>query len=140
MSSTLKNHPIWHNLTQTLRQLDPNQIALQHLQACNAQINGYWDEDEFYEVVTFTQFPSPELISSSLGVTPQNAESAHWLKLNFLLTATNNIDLKLPNSNRKTPLGELVLILDENLEVIDEDWLIDVDSPYVLAQSSTSSV
>ena len=30
-------------------------------------------------------------------------------------------------------VGELSLILDENLEVIDENWLIDVNPPYVLA-------
>lgn len=31
-------------------EIDPTAIATQHLQACNAQINGYWDEDDrFYE-------------------------------------------------------------------------------------------
>jgi hypothetical protein len=124
VSSTLKNHPIWHNLTQTLQQLDADRIAAQHLQACNAQINGYWDEDEFYEVIQFTQLPNPVLIDSSLGVTPGTPESDRWLQLRFRLTLDRPIDLVL---------GELILILDETLEVIDENWLIDVHSPYVLA-------
>ena len=66
MHSTLRNHPIWNELTQTLAQVDPHQIAYQHLQACQAQINGYWDEDNFYEVVAFTQPLEPELISNSI--------------------------------------------------------------------------
>jgi len=30
-------------------------------------------------------------------------------------------------------VGELLLILNDSLEVIDENWLIDVQSPYVAA-------
>jgi hypothetical protein len=101
-----------------------DRIAAQHLQACNVQINGYWDEDEFYEVIRFTQLPNPVLIDSSLGVTSGNPESDRWLQLRFRLTLDRPIN---------PVLGELILILDETLEVIDENWLIDVHSPYVLA-------
>jgi hypothetical protein len=75
VNSTLKNHPIWHNLAQTLGQLNPDQIAIQHLHECNDQINGYWDDDDFYEKVTFTRKIYPKLISSSLGVSPEAQEN-----------------------------------------------------------------
>jgi hypothetical protein len=31
------------------------------------------------------------------------------------------------------PIGELNLILNDSLEIIDENWLIDIHSPYVLS-------
>jgi hypothetical protein len=128
VSSTLKNNPIWHSLAQALQQVEPNQIATQHLQVCNYQINGYWNEDEFYEVVTFNQKLEPELISSSLGISPVSKENAHWLNLKFSLNVNHDL---LPQPEA---LGELTLILDENLKVVDENWLIDLNSPCVLAQ------
>jgi hypothetical protein len=36
-------------------------------------------------------------------------------------------------------IGELSLILDDNLQIIDENWLIDINSPYVLAVRSPIS-
>ena len=134
MTSTLKNHPIWNNLAQTLKQIIPNQIAIQHLQACNAQINGYWDEEDFYEVISFTQIPHPEMISSSLGISPVGTENSHWLQLKFALTINISNGLESLNHETKTTLGELILLLDENLEIIDENWLIDVNSPYIIAR------
>ena len=133
MTSTLKNHPIWQTLSQTLKQLDANQIAVQHLQACNAQINGYWDEDEFYEVISFTQLPQPELTRSSWGILPNSHENIHWLQLKFALIINLASDSESSCSAAQTTIGDLILILDENLEVVDENWLIDVHSPYVLA-------
>lgn len=138
MHSTLRDHPIWNELTQTLSQVDPNEIALQHIQACNAQINGYWHEDQFYELVTFTQFPSPELISSSIGVSSQDQGIAHWLKLSFQLTANPQSNSDSPNFLPNAPLGELILLLDENLDVIDENWLIQINSPYIQAHQPAS--
>jgi hypothetical protein len=32
-------------------------------------------------------------------------------------------------------IGELTLILDPNLKVVDENWLLDVESPFVVARS-----
>jgi hypothetical protein len=34
----------------------------------------------------------------------------------------------------KEILGELFLILGEDLEILDENWLINIHSPYVLAK------
>lgn len=133
MTITLKNHPIWSTLSQTLKQLDPNQIAIQHLQACKTQINGYWDEDEFYEVISFTQLPHPELTSISWGILPNGVENTHWLQLKFSLKLNLPVDSDPSHGGFPPTIGDLILILDENLEVIDENWLINVHSPYVLA-------
>ncbi len=127
MTTTLKAHPVWQTLTEALAQIDPYQVAYQHLQDCQGEIHGYWDEaDQPYETIRFKQLPMPQLISSSLGITPNSTQDAHWLQLKYALT--------LPPS---TAVGELILILDDNLEVIDENWLIDVQSPYVIAISSS---
>jgi hypothetical protein len=123
VTTTLKAHPVWQNLTQALTQIDPDQIASQYLQDCQSQISGYWDEnDQPYETIRFTQPPIPQLISSSLGVTPTEGGKTHWLQLKYTLT--------IPPS---ALVGELLLILDDSLEVVDENWLIDVQSPYVVA-------
>ncbi|MGB8701244.1 MAG: hypothetical protein WCD18_17665 [Thermosynechococcaceae cyanobacterium] len=123
MTTTLKAHPVWQNLTQALAQIDLDQIASQYLQDCQAEIHGYWDEnDQPYETIRFQQYPIPKLISSSLGVTPMQVGKTHWLQLKYALT--------IPPSET---VGELLLVLDDDLEVIDENWIINVQSPYVVA-------
>jgi len=133
MTATLKNHPIWQTLNQTLAQLDPIQIATQHLQACNAQINGYWDEDEFYEVISFTQPPHLELTSIAWELLPNSTENPHWLQLKFEINATQPINFPASHDGTQPRMGDLTLILDENLEVIDENWFVNLQSPYILA-------
>jgi len=134
VTSTLKEHPIWHNVTQTLAQINPNEIANHHLQACQAGINGYWDEnDQFYETIRFTQPPTPELISSSLGLTTQETGNTNWLQLKYSLTIPSSANATALHPSSVTTVGELSLMLDDSLEVIDENWLIDIRSPYVLA-------
>lgn len=131
MTSTLKEHPIWRNVAQTLEQIDLQQIALQHLQACQGEINGYWDEsDQFYEMIRFIQLPTPELISSSIGVA--QVGTSHWLQMKYSLTISF-ADPAIADPASKITLGELSLILDDSLEAIDENWVIDVKSPYILA-------
>ncbi|NJN58418.1 MAG: hypothetical protein HC879_13415 [Leptolyngbyaceae cyanobacterium SL_5_9] len=123
MTTTLKAHPIWQNLSQALAQIDLNQIARQHLQDCKSEIHGYWDEnDQLYETIRFKQTPTPQLISSSIGVTPNQTGNTYWLQLRYAL----NISLSVT-------VGELLLILNDSLEVIDENWFINVQSPYVVA-------
>ncbi len=135
-SETPKDDPIWVDFAQALQQIDPKQIAIQHLQVCNDQINGYWDEDEFYQVITFNRKLQPELLSSALGISPTSQENARWLTLKFALRI--NPDWQglpdLLSDQKQETLGELTLILDENLTIVDENWLIDLNSPYVWAE------
>ena len=124
MTTTLKAHPIWQNVTQTVAAIDPSAIAHHHLQACQLQINGYWDEDDqFHDMIRFTQPIIPELVSSSLGITPDPSGDTPWLKFRYMLIVADST----------TSIGELNLILNDSLEVIDENWLIDLHSPYVLS-------
>jgi hypothetical protein len=67
---------------------------------------------------------TPEVISSSLGVTPNHNGGIPWLNFKYAL--------KIPGS--ENPIGELSLLLNDSLEVIDENWLIDIHSPHVLSQ------
>ncbi len=73
------------------------------------------------------------MISRSLGLTSQEAGNVNWLQLKYSLTIPPSADLSTFYPSSVTTVGELSLILDDNLEVIDENWLIDIHSPYVLA-------
>ena len=121
---TLKAHSVWNNVSQALEQVDPYEIARSHLAACDFEIQGYWDEDDRpYDSVRFTTAPQPELISRSLGMS--SSAASRWLQLKYELT--------IVDSGMKQSIGELLLILNEDLEVVDENWLIDLRSPYVVA-------
>jgi hypothetical protein len=111
-------------MPQTLASIDPLAIATQHIQACNAEINGYWDDtDRFHETICFSQTPTPALINSSFGVTPDHIGGTPWLNLKYSLNINGS----------DNAIGELILILNDNLEIIDENWVIDLHSPHVIA-------
>ena len=76
-----------------------------------------------------------ELVTSSLGITV-GSDNSHWLKFKFLLLADTSADSGKLVSDVEKRIGELVLIFDSNLEFVDENWLIDVKSPFVVAKRS----
>jgi hypothetical protein len=124
MTITLKAHSVWQNVSQALEHIDPDEIARSHLIACDFEIQGYWDEDDRpYESIRFTTAPQPELISRSLGM--NSSAASRWLQLKYELT--------IADSGSKESIGELLLVLNEDLEVVDENWVIDLRSPYVVA-------
>lgn len=123
MATTLKAHSIWRNVAETVASIDPIAIATQHLQNCHDEIQGYWDDaDEFHEMIRFSQTPIPELISSSLGVQSSHDRDIPWLNLRYALKSGGN----------ENAIGELTLILNDNLEIIDENWLLNLNSPHVM--------
>ncbi|PHJ62933.1 hypothetical protein VF14_13250 [Nostoc linckia z18] len=123
----LKNHQVWQDLTERLQNLDANLLVQEHLDQCDYKVCGYWDEqDEYYEKITLPRTLEAELVSSSIGVTHEEC----FLQLKFLLIANAGDNMKTASSNAQK-LGELVLVYDENLEFIDENWLLDVDSPFL---------
>jgi hypothetical protein len=65
----------------------------------------------------------PTLLSSSLGITPDRSGDTPWLKFRYALTV----------SESENSIGELNLSLNDSLEIIDENWLIDIHSPYVIS-------
>lgn len=134
MDLNSKKYPVWQQIAKITAQIDVNAIANQHLEDCNYTVNGYWDESEFYEEITFVGSLSIELISSSLGITVGEPDDSHWIKLKFLLKADTSADSARLISDVEKRIGELILIFDSNLEFIDENWLIDVKSPFVVAK------
>jgi hypothetical protein len=119
----LKNHQVWRHLSEILESLDANALVKKHLELSDYQICGYWDEqDKYYETITLPRILEAELVSSSIGVTYKE----RFLQLRFFLIAS------AVDGTQK--LGELVLIYNENLEFIDENWLLDIDSPMLEIQ------
>ncbi|MDZ8087216.1 MAG: hypothetical protein RMY16_16910 [Nostoc sp. DedQUE12b] len=126
-----KNYQIWQDFTEILQSLDANLLVQEHLEQCDYKVCGYWDEqDEYYEQITLPHTLEAELVSSSIGVTHKE----RFLQLKFLLIADAVDNTKTASSNIQK-LGELVLVYDENLEFIDENWLLDVDSSFLMKLS-----
>ncbi|VXD23633.1 conserved hypothetical protein [Planktothrix serta PCC 8927] len=120
-----KNHPVWQDLTEVLENLNANALVREHLELCDYKISGYWDEqDEFYEEIILPHSLSSELVSSAIGFTGQK----RWLKLKFCLKVNPSFAENSSNHNESKNLGELTLIYDENLQFIDENWQINIDS------------
>ena len=124
----LKNHPVWQDLTEVLENLDAKSLVAEHLELCNYQVCGYRDEqDEFNEEITLPRSLSAELVSSSIGVTGRK----RWIQLKFVLQAARLNPQDLSNSNTIQNLGELTIIYDEDLQFVDENWQINIDSPLI---------
>ena len=133
---TLTNYQIWDELAQLLAPIAQNHLIKKHLESCNYKIRGYWDNNNFYEEIAFVHPICAELIARSIGTNIINNHStSHWIKLKFLLKADLSADENnLVSDDGDDEIGELTLILDANLKVIDENWLIDLESPFVVAK------
>jgi len=119
----LQNHPVWRDLTEILESLDGDALVKEHLEECDYKICGYWDEqDEYYEEVALPKGVVAELVGSSIGVNHQD----RFLKLKFILTASTE-----SQASTFEKVGELLLVYNENLEFIDESWLLEVESSLV---------
>lgn len=120
----LKNHPVWDNLSEVVKGIDANALVLEHLALCDYQISGYWDEsDRFYENIILPRPLSPELISS--GVIFNGDKRRIQLKFT----------LNLETTNPPISIAELMLVYDENLEFVDENWQIDLNSEFIKVPS-----
>ncbi len=124
MTMKLKDHRLWNDLTELLVNVDTNALVKEHLAACDYKITGYWDEnEEFYEEISLERELGAELINISIEI----AAKQRWIKLKFLLEG------KTPTSEDKQ-IGELVLVYNENLEFVDENWLLDINSPFLVTK------
>ncbi len=125
----LKNHPVWQDLTEVLENLNANSLVTEHLELCDYKVCGYWDEqDEFYQEITLPRSLSAELVSSSIGVTGKK----RWIQLKFVLKANRSAAEDSANHNYTKNIGELTIIYDENLQFVDENWQINIDSPLII--------
>lgn len=122
---TLNNHPVWQNLSEVVKGLDANALVLEHLALCDYQISGYWDEsDRFYEEIILPRSLSPQLISSGVIFN----EDKRRIQLKFTL----NIATATPPIS----IAQLMLVYDENLEFVDENWQIDLNSEFIKVQAT----
>lgn len=111
-------------------------IAIEHLQYSDYTILGYWDEtDNFYEKVIFKQPIFVKLSSYSIGKNLQENPSEYWIKLNFLLKG--DVTESEESLSLDAIIGELTLILDANFKFIDENWSININSPFITAKLGT---
>ncbi|MGI0498882.1 hypothetical protein ACOKW7_11935 [Limnospira platensis CENA597] len=116
----LNNHPVWENLSEVVKGIDAKALVLEHLALCDYQISGYWDEgDRFYESILLPRPLLPQLISSGLIF---NGDKRR-IQLKFNL----NIETATPPIS----IAQLMLVYDENLEFIDENWQIDLKSELI---------
>jgi hypothetical protein len=112
-------------------------MAIEHLQYSNYTIFGYWDEsDNFYEKVIFKQPIFAKLSSYSIGKNLPENPSEYWIKLKFLLKG-DDVTESEESLNLDAIIGELTLILDANFKFIDENWSININSPFITAKLAT---
>ncbi|MCT7972991.1 hypothetical protein [Laspinema olomoucense] len=122
---TLKNHQVWQDLSEIFTHLDAHSLVLEHLELSNYKIAGYWDEsDQFYETITLPRPLSPELVTRAIAFHGDKRR----IQLKFVL---NLAEISPETISRNPRIGELMLIYDENLELIDENWQIDIHSPFI---------
>ncbi|GET38881.1 hypothetical protein [Microseira wollei] len=125
----LKNHPVWQDLTELLENLDANSLVTEHLELCDYKVCGYWDEqDEFYQEISLPCSLSAELVSSSIGRTGKK----RWIQLKFVLQADRIASEDWSNANATQNLGKLTITYNENLQFVDENWQINIDSPLII--------
>jgi hypothetical protein len=123
MQLELKNHPVWCDLTDILEHLDCNALVKEHLEVCDYKVCGYWDEqDQYYDEIALPRSLEAELVSSSIEVT----HVERYLKLSFVLKVVGDVADNAAQNSQK--LGELRLVYNENLEFINENWLLEVES------------
>jgi hypothetical protein len=117
----LQNHPVWRDLTEILERLDGDSLVREHLEECGYKICGYWDDqDQYYEEVALPNGIVAELVGSSVGVNNQE----RFLKLRFVLAVPAELQ-----ASSLQKIGELLLVYDENLEFVDENWHLEIESP-----------
>lgn len=138
MTFSLKNHSIWQDFAVILDKIDPNALVMEHLEACNYKVMGYYDEDDYYEEVELITPIEAKLISSTLGFKNQETDAGCWVTLNFSLKASTSAHKEQSFDNDTKDeieeIGELTLIFDSNMNFIDENWVIYIESPFIVAK------
>ncbi|MBW4601670.1 MAG: hypothetical protein KME29_19375 [Calothrix sp. FI2-JRJ7] len=137
MTINLSNHPIWQEFTEILNKIDLNALVVNHLKACNYKVIGYQDKNDFYEEIEFITPIEAEFISGSLNVTSEKKDESGWITINFMLkAATLTQDGKsLHHQDEIDEIAELTLIFDSNMKCIDENWLIYIESPFIVTKA-----
>jgi hypothetical protein len=140
VSVTLEKHPVWDELAKLVTQIDAESLARQHLAKGPNKLRGYWDGDEHYEEIMFTSPLRSEFVSLSLQTPTNGHQASRHLTMTFLLkgdTVAPKLAHHLEGSisdDDDDEVGELVLTFNQNMSLVDENWLLDIDSPYICAR------
>ena len=139
MSITLENHPVWDELAKLVTQIDAESLARQHLAKGPNKLRGYWDGDEHYEEIIFTSPLRSELVTLSLQTPTNGHDTSRHLTMTFLLKGDTGADKAHHVSESvfdddDDEVGELMLTFNQNMALVDENWLLDLDSPHICAQ------
>ena len=133
MKSKLTNYSAWNTLDEFFRQIDVQILARKHLEEGQYTIKGYYhDDNQFYETVKFTTPLELKLNSFSMGQTVD--DGSHWIRLRFFIRADLSSSAQDVEYDEDKELGDLTLIFDDQGQFIDENWFIDVYSPFIAAK------
>jgi hypothetical protein len=132
MGSNMNDERLWNEFNEMLTQIDTEAIIRGHLEKCDHKIKGYWHESEYYEEISFLDSICGELVSASLGITKREHHHQNWIQLKFLLSLDAETTRDRSISDYETRIGELTLIFDSHMEFLDEKWLINIKSPFVV--------
>jgi hypothetical protein len=117
IKTELKTNPVWQGLTNILETIGSEALIKEHLELCEYKVCGYWDErDIYHEEINLPRTLKADLASDYIGL----ANVDRFLQLKFSLKVADI-------SDRSRKIGEVVLIYDENLDFVDESWMIDID-------------
>lgn len=144
VSVTLEKHPVWNELAKLVTQIDAESLAMQHLAKGPNKLRGYWDGDEHYEEIIFTSPLRSELVTLSLQAPTNGHDTSRHLTMTFLLKG-DTVGPKLAHheafgsisdddDDDDDEVGELVLTFNQNMNLVDENWLLDIDSPHICAR------
>jgi len=143
----VEKHPVWDELAKLVTQIDAESLAMQHLAKGPNRLRGYWDGDEHYEEIIFTSPLRSELVTLSLQTPTNGHDTSRHLTMTFLLKGdtvaykAHHLEESIPSFVRTSlddddddEVGELMLTFNQNMILIDENWLLDLDSPHICAK------
>ena len=134
MPVNLQNDPIWNQLDDLSKRVNPETLALAHIEECENKIRGYWHGSEHYEEIYFTSPLRAELESISVKNRRSIPNHVHSVKMSFLLFGQSVPSHSMLDDDDDDEIGELTLVFNSKMEFIDENWIIDVDSPFIIAK------
>lgn len=119
-----------------LNQIDTKTLIKEYLRETQFKINGYRDHDVIYEEISFDRRINPNNIditicdqSLKFSICDDENQIRLYVTANLLVSSSSigsNID-----DIDDIELAELSLIFNDKGEFIDENWLINTDSPFV---------
>jgi hypothetical protein len=133
MSLNTNDEHFWDEFAKMLAQINVDAIANEHLDQCGYRITGYWHENEYYEEIRFPESVCAELVSASIGISKSDRGQQNWIQFKLSLFSEKKTPEDNSISENDTRIGELTLIFNSQMEFLDEKWLINIKSPFVVA-------